>query len=128
MPISAEALHSVLDAVPCIEAPEAAEVGVAASSKEQHALVAGFLNGHLRPHQRSGLAWMHSRIAGGGGCILADSMGLGKTLQALALLYSLMNDHSTKQNSTAFKALVVCPTSLKGNWKQGLPRGCLLNC
>lgn len=50
---------------------------------------------------------------------MADSMGLGKTLQALALLHGLMTRNAMQQNPTAFKSLVVCPTSLKGNWRNG---------
>ncbi|KAL8274632.1 hypothetical protein Esti_001461 [Eimeria stiedai] len=79
-----------------------------------------FLQGHLRQHQLDGLTWMHERIAGGGGCILADSMGLGKTLQAIALLCALVAKHTQRPNSPPFRSLIVCPTSLKGNWKNGL--------
>jgi len=40
----------------------------------------------MKPHQREGVQFMWGHIAsegGGAGCILADSMGLGKTLQAI---------------------------------------------
>jgi len=44
------------------------------------------LAAHLKPHQREGVRFLWHHIAhedGGRGCILADSMGLGKTLQAI---------------------------------------------
>ena len=46
---------------------------------------AGF-TGSLRPYQERGLAWMAFLNGIGLGGILADSMGLGKTIQLLALL------------------------------------------
>lgn len=47
-----------------------------------------------------------------GRCIIGDEMGLGKTLQALTVL-------AVKK---AFPAVVVCPASLKGNWKREIER------
>jgi len=38
----------------------------------------------LRPHQADGYRWLMSRASTQFGCILADSMGLGKTRQAIA--------------------------------------------
>lgn len=42
------------------------------------------------------------------GCIIADSVGLGKTFEALAVIkyYELRND----------KVLVLCPKKLRDNW------------
>lgn len=45
-----------------------------------------FLSKQLRQHQREGVQWMYNAVMGISshgyeGCILADSMGLGKTLQ-----------------------------------------------
>src|SRR3546814_2436834 len=43
-----------------------------------------------------------------GGCIIADSVGLGKTFEALAVIkyYELRND----------RVLVLCPKRLRDNW------------
>lgn len=51
-----------------------------------------------------------------GGCILADHMGLGKTIQTLSLLYTLLSFRKT--NFKKFKrAIVVSPLTLVHNWK-----------
>jgi superfamily II DNA or RNA helicase len=65
------------------------------------------LQATLRPYQEDGYAWaMRLAAAGWGGC-LADDMGLGKTLQALAVMLTRAPDGA---------ALVICPTSVCGNW------------
>jgi len=64
----------------------------------------------LRPYQREGIAWLRARIGQLGCALLADDMGLGKTLQALAWLRLHRSGHPGP-------ALIVCPTSLLGNWE-----------
>ncbi|CDI84191.1 hypothetical protein, conserved [Eimeria acervulina] len=116
---------SLTPAAAAAAAPDGASAAATAGGRPLP-LLGDYLSVHLRPHQREGLEWMYSRVSEGGGCILADSMGLGKTLQALALLCSLLGLHaSQQQNSAAFKALIVCPTSLKGSWKKGKSRACI---
>jgi N12 class adenine-specific DNA methylase len=44
---------------------------------------------------------------------LADAMGLGKTLSAIALVYCAL------QHKLAAKAVVVVPSSLVDNWRNG---------
>jgi hypothetical protein len=62
------------------------------------------LGGELRPFQRAGVTYaLEARR-----CFLADEQGLGKTVQALAAL----------EADDAFPAVVVCPASLKLNWKR----------
>jgi len=56
------------------------------------------------PYQREAVEFALSR---GGRVLLADEMGLGKTAQALTLAAQFPND---------FPLLVVCPSSLRGNW------------
>ncbi len=66
----------------------------------------------LRPYQREGLAWLDFLADTGLGGVLADDMGLGKTVQVLAHLLG------EKQRGRLDRpALVVCPTSLVGNWR-----------
>ena len=80
----------------------------------------------LRPHQREGVQFLFECTMGlrgfeGEGCILADDMGLGKTLMSLTLLWTLLNQGITNDGKSAVqKAIVVCPTSLVGNWENEL--------
>jgi superfamily II DNA or RNA helicase len=67
----------------------------------------------LRDYQRRGVAWLQALSELGFGALLADDMGLGKTLQAIALLASRRDFHPH---------LVVCPTSVVGNWERELAR------
>ncbi|OWZ20463.1 hypothetical protein PHMEG_0005111 [Phytophthora megakarya] len=46
----------------------------------------------LKPHQVKGVQFLHSHVAAGRGCILADYMGLGKTLQVITVIYSFLID------------------------------------
>ena len=46
-------------------------------------------------------------------------MGLGKTLQALTLLWTMLNEGHPLLGGTplARRAVICCPTSLVGNWE-----------
>ncbi len=76
------------------------------------------LRATLRPYQARGYAWLTTLGALGLGACLADDMGLGKTIQLIA--------HVLKRRSGRAAAsepvLVVCPTSLLGNWSRELAR------
>src|SRR4051794_1110561 len=62
------------------------------------------LGGELRPFQRAGVAYaLWSRRT-----FIADEQGLGKTVEALATL----------EADDAYPAVVVCPASLKLNWRR----------
>lgn len=79
----------------------------------------------LRPHQREGVQFLFECTMGlrgfeGEGCILADDMGLGKTLMSITLLWTLLNQGFTKSASAVRKIVIVCPTSLVGNWDNEL--------
>ena len=65
----------------------------------------------LRPYQRAGLGWLAKMTELGLGGILADDMGLGKTIQLIAL-------HLHRRPLAAGPTLVLCPTSLLGNWER----------
>ena len=67
----------------------------------------------LRPYQEEGIAWLYERAQQDGAALLADDMGLGKTLQTLSLIH-LLKEHA--EGKTAAN-IVVCPTSLLGNWQ-----------
>ncbi len=72
--------------------------------------------GSLRPYQRQGLGWLaHLAELGLGGC-LADDMGLGKTVQVIALLVR------RRLVGGRPPTLLVCPTSVVGNWQSELAR------
>ncbi|HJU83804.1 MAG TPA: DEAD/DEAH box helicase [Holophagaceae bacterium] len=74
--------------------------------------------GQLRPYQLRGLAWLEGLSRLGLGGILADDMGLGKTIQVLALLL-LRQLQKPKEGAPT---LLVCPTSLLGNWERELAK------
>ena len=75
------------------------------------------LAGELRPYQRRGFSWLTFMRRWGLGACLADDMGLGKTIQAIALFL-----HDRKHNGQVAPALVVCPTSVAGNWQREIER------
>ena len=58
--------------------------------------------------QRDGVIGAIDKLERHGGCIIADSVGLGKTFEALAVIkyYELRND----------RVLVLCPKRLRDNW------------
>lgn len=58
--------------------------------------------------QRDGVIGAIDKLERLGGCIIADSVGLGKTFEALAVIkyYELRND----------RVLVLCPKRLRENW------------
>ncbi len=68
--------------------------------------------GKLRPYQIKGFSWLAFLRQYGLGACLADDMGLGKTIQMLALL---LRD---KENGIDTPTLLICPTSVVGNWKR----------
>ncbi|MFE4690101.1 DEAD/DEAH box helicase [Streptomyces sp. NPDC056749] len=75
------------------------------------------LDASLRDYQLRGLNWLHSMTSLGLGCCLADDMGLGKTITLIAL-----HLHRQGIETAAGPTLVVCPTSLMGNWQREIER------
>ncbi|MFI8513536.1 DEAD/DEAH box helicase [Streptomyces sp. NPDC085460] len=71
----------------------------------------------LRDYQLRGLNWLHRMTSLGLGGCLADDMGLGKTITVIAL-----HLHRQADPATAGPTLVVCPTSLMGNWQREFER------
>jgi len=75
------------------------------------------LDGTLRPYQETGTAWLDQLGRLGLGACLADDMGLGKTIQVIA---HLLLRRARRQPTEL--SLLVCPTSVLGNWERELAR------
>lgn len=62
----------------------------------------------LYEFQKDGVKGAINKILKHNGCIIADSVGLGKTFEALAVIryFELLN----------YRVLVLCPKKLSGNW------------
>ncbi|OBQ01526.1 MAG: helicase [Anabaena sp. LE011-02] len=69
--------------------------------------------GELRPYQERGAGWLAFLERWGLGACLADDMGLGKTVQFIAFLL-----HLKEENVLEKPTLLVCPTSVMGNWQK----------
>ena len=84
-------------------------------TKIQEVTVPKTLKGSLRPYQENGLRWLYTNTVKGFGTCIADDMGLGKTIQVISLILKLKEENRIKGQS-----LVVCPTTLLGNWVKEL--------
>ncbi|MDA0674150.1 MAG: DEAD/DEAH box helicase, partial [Cyanobacteria bacterium] len=69
--------------------------------------------GTLRPYQARGVSWLSFLEQWGLGACLADDMGLGKTIQFIAFLL-----HLRQRDLLDGPTLLVCPTSVLGNWER----------
>jgi SNF2 family DNA or RNA helicase len=79
--------------------------------------------GDLRPYQERGLAWLSFLSDLGLGGILADDMGLGKSVQTLALLdHERVGQGLPGAPPRTGPTLLVCPMSLVGNWQREAER------
>lgn len=72
------------------------------------------LKGTLRPYQHDGFSWLVNMRKIGFGACLADDMGLGKTIQTIAYILAVIEGQQTEQTQPV---LLICPTSLIGNWQ-----------
>ncbi|MBF0104183.1 MAG: DEAD/DEAH box helicase [Deltaproteobacteria bacterium] len=79
---------------------------------KDHPLRKTLLKTELLPYQMDGIGF----AVGAGRSVLADDMGLGKTIQGIGVAELL-----AKQTGIS-KALVVCPTSLKFQWREEINR------
>jgi hypothetical protein len=105
------------------EAEELQKIIESSQASDAEIVIPGFGNDkfQLYPFQRAGVAyglramgysydgdqWVQN-VESTGGVIIGDEMGLGKTSQGLALLKA----------TNSFPAVIVCPASLKLNWKR----------
>jgi SNF2 family DNA or RNA helicase len=97
------------------------------ASFEELPAPAGF-RGTLRPYQQRGYSWLAFLRRWGLGACLADDMGLGKTVQTLALIqrdwHRAPGAEAGPPDPAPVRApsLLVCPTSVLGNWKKEAER------
>src|SRR5439155_20659108 len=80
----------------------------------KHPLRTALLKVPLLPYQLDGVAF----AASAGRAVLADDMGLGKTIQGVGAAELLAREAGIK------KVLVVCPASLKSQWRSEIHRYC----
>jgi SNF2 family DNA or RNA helicase len=73
--------------------------------------------GTLRPYQQRGVSWLSFLHRWGLGACLADDMGTGKTIELLALLL-----HEKGVGRLNGPSLLICPTSVVGNWQREAER------
>lgn len=73
--------------------------------------------GELRPYQARGVGWLAFLERWNLGACLADDMGLGKTIQLIAFLL-----HLRQEAKLTKPTLLVCPTSVLGNWEREVRR------
>lgn len=78
----------------------------------RHPLRKELLTVELLPYQLDGIAF----AVGAGRAILADDMGLGKTIQGIGVAEMLARE------ADIGKVLVVCPASLKSQWRNEVHR------
>ncbi|CAH9119542.1 unnamed protein product [Cuscuta europaea] len=86
------------------------------ADKEQSKLAPLLTGGKLKSYQIKGVKWMISLWQNGLNGILADQMGLGKTIQTIAFLAHL------KGNGLVGPFLVIAPLSTLSNWLNEINR------
>jgi superfamily II DNA or RNA helicase len=80
--------------------------------KTDSAYLDNFLKVKLFPYQKTGV-WFAAHT---GRCLIADEMGLGKTIQAIGAAELLRREYGIQ------KAVIVCPTSLKYQWRNEIKK------
>ncbi len=78
----------------------------------QDGMLSGYVKAELHPYQKEGVCFAIKA----GRVLIADEMGLGKTLQAIATAEVLKREFNIQS------VLIVCPTSLKYQWKSEIEK------
>ena len=91
-----------------------------------HVYVHPHIAGRIKPHQVEGVRFMWNQfVVVGQGCLLAHTMGLGKTMQVITLLVAIAEASWSEDPSISSqipvhlkesKTLVLCPSGLADNW------------
>ena len=79
---------------------------------QEHALRKTLLKTELLPYQLDGIAF----AVGAGRAVLADDMGLGKTIQGIGIAEMFAREAGAR------KVLIVCPASVKSQWRSEIHR------
>lgn len=79
---------------------------------KNHPLRKTLLKAELLPYQLNGIAF----AVGAGRAVIADDMGLGKTIQGIGVAELLSQDRNIS------RVLVVCPASIKSQWRLEIKR------
>ncbi|NMO96455.1 DEAD/DEAH box helicase [Paenibacillus lemnae] len=82
------------------------------------------LRAELRHYQHEGYSWLAFLRRFGLGACLADDMGLGKTVQFITYLLHIKETaaEQTEGSQERRPSLLICPTSVLGNWQKELSR------
>lgn len=83
-----------------------------------HPLRKELLKVELLPYQLDGIAF----AVGAGRAVLADDMGLGKTIQGIGVAELL------QRKAGISRVLVICPATLKSQWRSEIQRFCDRDC
>ncbi|GMK37260.1 ATP-dependent helicase [Paenibacillus sp. CCS19] len=78
------------------------------------------LRAELRSYQQAGFSWLAFLRRFGIGAVLADDMGLGKTIQFITYLLHVAEEAAASGGRRP--ALLICPTSVLGNWQKEVRR------
>jgi hypothetical protein len=114
--------NAMIDKLPVVAFESSGAVSELMNTFENCAAIAptptppGF-QGQLRPYQERGVAWLSFLEQWGLGACLADDMGLGKTPSTIAFLL-----HLRDRGKLTGPVLLVCPTSVLGNWQREFER------
>ncbi|KAG0326811.1 hypothetical protein BG004_002899, partial [Podila humilis] len=91
---------------------------------ERSVPIPDFLLQHLKPHQIDGIQFMWKNVVMfDNGCILAHSMGLGKTFQVVSLVYILLNEIQAGNRDIpgrlkAGRVMLLLPPTVLDNWEE----------